>query len=81
LFVYEEDEEDLAARVNLSVEELMDLKQRVDARLEKIKGLAKEQGILAPADQRDALISEFIKRKGCSEDFAKEAYKKFIGDE
>ena len=80
LFVYNEDERDLAERTWLSIQEFQNLKQSTDERLKKIKLIAQEQGILEPKDQKAKMIAEFIAIKGCSESFAARAYKEFIGN-
>ncbi|OJX09530.1 MAG: hypothetical protein BGO77_05075 [Caedibacter sp. 37-49] len=81
IFVYDEPEVVLAERANITVEALRNLKERADARLEQIKILAKEQGILAPKEQKENMIVEFMKEKKCSRIFAEKTYKQFIGED
>ena len=81
LFVYNENEEALAERTGMAIQELKNLKQSTDKRLIDIKKIAKEQDILEPKDQKAIMIAEFIKKTECSDAFAEKAYKEFIGED
>lgn len=81
LFVYDESDEELAERVQLTVEDLKKLKKSTIDRLKEVKRLVAVSGILEPKDQKEKMIEKFINKIECTREFAEKVYKKFINED